>query len=354
MKNNIFVIFYHKILPKWGFDVAYKTFDYEMRIIKKFFNVLTLDDVYDYLIKDKKPDKPSIVITFDDGYTDNFVYAYPILKKHRLKATIFPITSRINREDKVRPTLEDYWKGKVPFSQLHKPKTMAQANYEFLKYGKSEDFLTVAELNKMKDVFDIQCHADVHAKVFYEDSILDFYDGKNGHWSNIYAYGYSDDFSNLDEPRIGYPLFPDRNNLSVRRGFLKKEVKEFIKSLDNRFFSQKNWKKILKKEVEKNFNSLLEFETTEKRKLRIEKELKKSKTELESMIGQKVRHISYPFGHYDDFLIDIVKDYFDTGFTVEKDIIRKAQNPYKLPRTAIPKDFGSFLGKIVKYTFFTK
>ncbi len=350
MKNNIFIIFYHKILPKWGFDVAYKTFDFEMKILKKFFNVITLDDVCEYISNDKLPDKPSVVITFDDGYVDNFIYAYPILKKYKLKATIFPITSRINKEGTVRPTLEDYWNNKVSFDELYKPKTMAQANYEFLKTGKSEDFLTVEELNKMKDVFDIQGHAHVHAKVFYEDKIIDFYDGKNGHWSNIYAYGKSNDFSDLDEPKIGYPLFPDKNNLSVKRGFLKEEVKNFIKNLDKNFFKQKNWKEVLRKELEKNFSSFLNFETQEEREERLKKELETSKKELESITGQKIRHLSYPFGHYDDTLVNITKNYFDCAYTVEKDIVKKGQNVYLIPRIAIAKDFTSFLTKIIQYS----
>ncbi|WP_370590994.1 MULTISPECIES: polysaccharide deacetylase family protein [Thermoanaerobacter] len=34
------------------------------------------------------PSKP-IVITFDDGYLSNYTYAYPILKKLGMKATIY-------------------------------------------------------------------------------------------------------------------------------------------------------------------------------------------------------------------------------------------------------------------------
>ncbi len=348
MKNNIFILLYHKILPKWGFDVAASTFDWEMRIIKQFFNVITLDDVYEYLTTERVPDKPSIVITFDDGYADNFVYAYPILKKYGLKATIFPITSRINREDKIRYTLEDYWAGKVSKKELVKPENFYGANYTFLRKGKSDDFLTVAELNKMTDVFEIGGHAEIHAKVFYEDKIVDFYDGKNGHWSNIYAYSNSEDFSNLEEPHIGYPLFPDKNNLSVRRGFLKKEVKDFIKDIDSCFFKEKNWKERLKEELYSRFDSFLEFETEKQREKRVKEELLRSKRDLESMTGKKIRHFAYPFGHYDDTLKRIAEEVFDTAYTVEKGVITKDKDFYQLPRMVIAKDFVSFLSKIVQ------
>lgn len=350
MKNNLFIIFYHKIIPRWGHSKAVSTFEIEMKIIKKFFNVITLDDIYEYLTTDKLPEKPSVVISFDDGYLDNFVYAYPILKKLGLKATIFPITSRIIKEGIVRPTLEDYWSGKISKSQLYRPKTMAQANYQFLSTGRSEDFLSVEELHKMKDVFDIQGHAKVHAKVFYSNQIIDFYDGKNGHWSNIYAYGYSDDFSDLDKPVVGYPLFPNRNNLSVRRGFLKKEVKDYIRSLDKSFFKTKNWKDKLKEDLLKTFDSLLYFETEQQRKERVKRELIEAKKELEEITGQKVRHLSYPFGHYDETLVEIASQIYDTAYTIEKDIIKKGQNLHKLPRIEIAKDFPAFLSKIIKFS----
>ena len=337
-------------MPKWDIDVAYRTFDIEMKILKQFFNVITLDDVFDYLVNDKEPSKPSVVITFDDGYVDNFVYAYPILKKYKLKATIFPITSRLNREDKVRPTLEDYWNNKVSFKELHKPKPMGIVNYEFLLKGKSQDFLTVEELNKMKDVFDIQGHGDIHAKVFYDEKIIDFYDGNNGHWSNPYAFGDSNDFSSLEYNYFGFPIFPDKNNLSVRRGFLKRDVKDFIRSLDKKFLSKKDWKGILKKELQKNFKSLLDFETEEERIKRINTELKNSKEQLERFIGKKVSYLSYPFGHYDKVLADISSKYFDMALTTEKDIVRKECNLFTVPRISIPKDFTSFVIRLIKYS----
>lgn len=41
------------------------------------------------------PAKP-ILLTFDDGYKDNYTIAYPILKKYKFKATIFVITNFID------------------------------------------------------------------------------------------------------------------------------------------------------------------------------------------------------------------------------------------------------------------
>ena len=43
------------------------------------------------------PPKP-VLITFDDGYTDNYTNAFPILQKYDLRATIFIITAFVGRE----------------------------------------------------------------------------------------------------------------------------------------------------------------------------------------------------------------------------------------------------------------
>jgi len=54
---------------------------------KNKYIIISLDEIHDILIKRKRPPK-FVSFTFDDGYVDNFTYAYPIFKKHGLPFAI--------------------------------------------------------------------------------------------------------------------------------------------------------------------------------------------------------------------------------------------------------------------------
>lgn len=44
------------------------------------------------------PEKP-VIITFDDGYADNYLTALPIMEKYRMKSTVFIITSQVGQPE---------------------------------------------------------------------------------------------------------------------------------------------------------------------------------------------------------------------------------------------------------------
>lgn len=60
------------------------------------YTTLTMAELNDYIKNNKEIPEKSIVITFDDGYMDNYINAFPILKELNMKATIFVITNGID------------------------------------------------------------------------------------------------------------------------------------------------------------------------------------------------------------------------------------------------------------------
>jgi len=94
------ILMYHNIsYEKGSFFVSPENFTKQMEYLKKNgYEVITLDELA-ASIRNKKPLKhKKVVITFDDGYRDNFQYAYPVLKKLGFPATIFLITDFIGKK----------------------------------------------------------------------------------------------------------------------------------------------------------------------------------------------------------------------------------------------------------------
>ncbi|MCD8331689.1 MAG: polysaccharide deacetylase family protein [Oscillospiraceae bacterium] len=62
------------------------------------YTAVDFTDLYNYVVYGQAlPDKP-VVITFDDGYESNYTYAYPILQKYGMKATIFVIGVSVGKD----------------------------------------------------------------------------------------------------------------------------------------------------------------------------------------------------------------------------------------------------------------
>lgn len=100
------IIMYHHIEKHsaTGAVISPERFREHMIALKnKGFQTITDKELFDFLVHNKPlPYKP-ILITFDDGYKSNIIYAYPILKELKMKATINLITSKVIDEDNPFP-----------------------------------------------------------------------------------------------------------------------------------------------------------------------------------------------------------------------------------------------------------
>ncbi len=63
------------------------------------YHTISLDDLFNFYDgQGKLPDKP-VIITFDDGYEDNYLTALPILEKYNMSATVFIVPNLIATQD---------------------------------------------------------------------------------------------------------------------------------------------------------------------------------------------------------------------------------------------------------------
>jgi peptidoglycan/xylan/chitin deacetylase (PgdA/CDA1 family) len=92
------IIGYHKVSPDphpFFEPVEPAVFEQQMQFLKDSYNVVELQELVARSQQGQLPER-AVAITFDDGYRDNYEYAFPILKKYGLPATIFVATAAIN------------------------------------------------------------------------------------------------------------------------------------------------------------------------------------------------------------------------------------------------------------------
>jgi len=91
-QKKLFILIYHRVLnefdPMNPSEVDKGIFTWQMALLKKYFNVLSLHDGVQALNAGRLPPR-AVCITFDDGYADNLLNAVPILSANQLPATFF-------------------------------------------------------------------------------------------------------------------------------------------------------------------------------------------------------------------------------------------------------------------------
>lgn len=94
--NAVNIILFHRINvlknDKWDLAVTPYHFEQIISYLKENYQILRFTDDISHI------DRPSVVITFDDGYEDNYLNAFPILKKYNVPATIFVTTENIDSD----------------------------------------------------------------------------------------------------------------------------------------------------------------------------------------------------------------------------------------------------------------
>jgi peptidoglycan/xylan/chitin deacetylase (PgdA/CDA1 family) len=91
------VLEYHKVStdPHPFFAPVHPAvFEKQMQFLSRCYKVMPLLELVERNQRGEVPER-AVAITFDDGYRDNYEFAFPILKKYALPATIFIATGSI-------------------------------------------------------------------------------------------------------------------------------------------------------------------------------------------------------------------------------------------------------------------
>lgn len=152
------VLMYHHVSPQPGLvTCSPENFRAQMQwLAKNGWRTLSTADFAEALASGRVPQK-SVLVTFDDGYLDNWVYAHPVLQEFGQRATIFLITGWIG-DGAPRAYSGQPGRPEVP---THKQAMAAVAD------GKLDAaFLRWSEVEAMRaaGTFDFHSHTHTHTR----------------------------------------------------------------------------------------------------------------------------------------------------------------------------------------------
>jgi peptidoglycan/xylan/chitin deacetylase (PgdA/CDA1 family) len=92
------VLMYHRVAEPdadiWNLAVSPAHFEQHLRVLQQLGNVIPATELVERL-QSRTLKRRSIVITFDDGYVDNYLNAYPLLAQYQLPATFFIVSGNV-------------------------------------------------------------------------------------------------------------------------------------------------------------------------------------------------------------------------------------------------------------------
>jgi len=300
-KNRIYVVMYHYVrnLKKTEYPnlkaLELKKFIKQINFFNKKFNILNYFDFVEILQSKKIPSKPSVLLTFDDGYSDHFNNVFPILLKKKISGIFYtPIITLKNRKV-------------LDVNKIH--------------------FILEKEPNRKKIINFI-------------DENLKKYLKKNLNQMNIDRINLFNRWDNKETTLIKKLLqdyLPDK----IRTKILNKLFENIMNENESNFSKKLylNKKNIIEMKNNKMFFGIHGF--NHKRLARLSysdqnDEVSKSIKEFKKLnFKTEDLSICYPYGSYDQMTIKIIKKYnINFGLTLKVNYINKKNlsNIYELPR----------------------
>lgn len=315
LKNKAVILMYHRIVDKNeisksysqnGIIVSTQTFESQMKFLKKNFNIISLSTLIDKITNKSDIDSQSCFITFDDGWKDNFINAYPVLKTLEIPAVIFLATDFISSKKR-------FWQEQLT------------------------DLLMALYLRCKKDL-DLR---DMALDKFQAVNIKRIIFSKEGNLREQISNFISD-------------------QKKEKEGFVKEFIHKLKELLGNLYNDYNQLDEFLDwNEIKVMSNNRIDFGShgmshgiLTRNKNTAYKEISESKTVIEQELHTKINSFSYPNGDYNDEIIRLVRNScYNIAFGTESGFVSPQDNPYKIKRINIHEDMTEsipmFLSRIL-------
>lgn len=298
---------YHRVLSgeeltrysyQTGMTVSIDTFRMQMEYISRHCRPVSLGDFTDHLQRNVPFETMTVLVTFDDGWRDNFVNAYPILKERQIPAVIFLPTDYIDSN-------RHFWQQELAEiilairNKALKNDEWWRARAEVLDHivhkavTSSEEGLTLALANLLND----QKKKTINQIQKLIESLRRAFDDTEKHSDK------ADTFLTWDEVRTmaydGIEFGSHGKNHSLLTVISNKEA---------------------------------------------EQEISGSKTDAEKHIGEQIKAFSYPNGNYNDAVMNLVKqEGYLLAFGTAPGIVSSDDDRYSIKRINVHEDMTNTL-----------
>ncbi len=297
------VVYYHSIAPSvfsnWDFyflTIRLSTFERQLAFLKdQGYESIFLDRWLDIRLGKRRGTGRELCLTVDDGYLDNWVYAFPVARKYGVRLTLFIAPECVDPRDIVRPNLEDVWNGTCQPAEL-----------------KALGFASWPELKLMQDSgwVDIQSHTMSHDKYISSPRLAGFYyggpEGVYPIWNarpEIKPFYMADPEFGRYLP-LGTPLFEEGSAVVTRKHFPNPAFVERASELAAGFdLSDRRQRAPYQQKVMALYEDFAQagaiisrLETMEDYRRRLDYEIAGSKKILEEKTGKPVNFLCWPHG----------------------------------------------------------
>jgi hypothetical protein len=328
-KGRTPVLMYHSISNQgaWirepSLVVPVPVFKAQMRWLSRLgYHGLFLDELYESRRQGRSTGR-AVVLTFDDGYLDNWVGGYHVLERYRMKGTIFVSTQWLDRPAAPRPRL--------PLAD--------ETAVEWRGY------LGPGEIKALQEsgLVDIQSHAVTHDHIFISDQVTGFAQpGNRLHttFCHLHPEAKPNWFKGDSSLPAGFPLFPLGDSLAAPAF---QPDPELVRDLTSQaaapgFFDRTDWEEQLRRTAaafREKHGRLGRVETMEEARARWRWELEESRRTLETITGKPVRHLCWPRNEAHPEAERLALDLGYLSTTMVSGLHNTRREPHRVERVAV-------------------
>ena len=298
MLSSLPVFMYHSVSRQSGrLALSPELLDEQCRYLKiQGWRGISLEEAENCLLRGKKIPRKACLLSFDDGYLDNYVYAEPVLRAYGHHGVIFPVVDLLEDRQGLLPNQDDLTEHPELATQLgdlHTPVIAFRSRHRV----RNIRFCNWQELRRMREngVMDAAPHSLGHARVISGLEFTDFFknQGRRGFFA-VSPYA----------PPWGMPMFPTEHALATR-GYivnpaLFKLVREIVPQTNKEagaFLNEPAQRDMLLKAI-KGLPSLGRRETEEEFRTRLAAEFTACRERFAANLGVTPVSFCWPWGDY--------------------------------------------------------